>query len=72
LATEKTFTDKETNPRCKTTGQVAMNRIVCAHDCGLMVNPDGVMNQVKGNIVQGVSRAMYEKLPSTSPAPSPV
>ena len=24
----------------------------CAHDCGLIVNPDGLRNQVEGNIVQ--------------------
>jgi CO/xanthine dehydrogenase Mo-binding subunit len=46
----------------KTTGQVAVKRIACAHDCGLMVNPDGVMNQVEGNVIQGVSRAMYEEV----------
>jgi CO/xanthine dehydrogenase Mo-binding subunit len=27
-----------------------------------MVNPDGVMNQVEGNVIQGVSRAMYEEV----------
>ena len=46
----------------KTTGQAAVKRIVCAHDCGLMVNPDGVKNQVEGNVIQGVSRAMYEEV----------
>lgn len=46
----------------RTTGQVAVNRLVCAHDCGLMVNPDGVQNQVEGNVLQGVSRAMYEEV----------
>ena len=46
----------------KTTGQVAVKRIVCSHDCGLMVNPDGVKNQVEGNVIQGVSRAMYEEV----------
>ena len=46
----------------KTTGQVAVKKLVCAHDCGLMVNPDGVMNQVEGNIIQGVSRAMLEEV----------
>jgi nicotinate dehydrogenase subunit B len=46
----------------KTTGQVAVKKLVCAHDCGLMVNPDGVMNQVEGNIIQGASRAMYEEV----------
>ena len=46
----------------KTTGQVAVKKLFCAHDCGLMVNPDGVMNQVEGNVIQGVSRAMYEEV----------
>jgi len=46
----------------KSTGQVAVKKLVCAHDCGLMVNPDGVMNQVEGNIIQGVSRALYEEV----------
>jgi nicotinate dehydrogenase subunit B len=46
----------------KTTGQVSVKRIVCSHDCGLMINPDGVKNQVEGNIIQGVSRAMYEEV----------
>jgi CO/xanthine dehydrogenase Mo-binding subunit len=43
-------------------GQVAVKRLVCAHDCGLMINPDGVLNQVEGNVLQGMSRAMYEEV----------
>jgi len=46
----------------RTSGQVAVKRIVCAHDCGLMVNPDGVRNQVEGNVIQGVSRALLEEV----------
>ncbi|HEX6439333.1 MAG TPA: molybdopterin cofactor-binding domain-containing protein [Candidatus Binatia bacterium] len=46
----------------KTTGEVAVKRVVCSHDCGLMINPDGVKNQVEGNIIQGVSRALYEEV----------
>ena len=46
----------------KTTGQVAVKRIVCSHDCGLMINPDGVKNQVEGNVIQGVSRALLEEV----------
>ena len=41
---------------------IAVKRIVCSHDCGLMINPDGVTNQVEGNVIQGVSRAMYEEV----------
>ena len=46
----------------KSTGSVLVKRITLAHDCGLMVNPDGVKNQVEGNIVQGVSRALLEEV----------
>ncbi|HET8562400.1 MAG TPA: molybdopterin cofactor-binding domain-containing protein [Candidatus Binatia bacterium] len=46
----------------KSTGKVTVKRITCAHDCGLIVNPDGVKNQVEGNIVQGVSRALLEEV----------
>jgi nicotinate dehydrogenase subunit B len=46
----------------KTTGQVAVTRIICSHDCGLMINPDGVKNQVEGNVIQGVSRALFEEV----------
>ena len=46
----------------KSNGKVMVKRITLAHDCGLMVNPDGVKNQVEGNIVQGVSRALLEEV----------
>jgi len=46
----------------RATGKVAVRRITLTHDCGLIVNPDGVKNQVEGNIVQGVSRALYEEV----------
>ena len=54
-----TVADVEVN---KATGQVSVKRIVCAHDCGLIVNPDGVKNQAEGNIIQGVSRALFEEV----------
>jgi CO/xanthine dehydrogenase Mo-binding subunit len=46
----------------KPTGKVIVRRVTLAHDCGLIVNPDGVKNQVEGNIVQGVSRALFEEV----------
>jgi CO/xanthine dehydrogenase Mo-binding subunit len=52
-----TVVDIELN---KANGQIAVKRVVCAHDCGLIVNPDGLRNQIEGNIVQGVSRALFE------------
>ena len=46
----------------KSTGQVAVKRIVCSHDCGLIVNPDGLKNQIEGNVIQGISRALLEEV----------
>jgi CO/xanthine dehydrogenase Mo-binding subunit len=46
----------------RATGKIAVKRVTLSHDCGLIVNPDGVKNQVEGNIVQGVSRALYEEV----------
>jgi CO/xanthine dehydrogenase Mo-binding subunit len=44
------------------TGQVRVKRIVAAHDCGLIINPDGVKNQIEGNILQATSRALFEQV----------
>jgi CO/xanthine dehydrogenase Mo-binding subunit len=41
-------------------GRIGVRRITCAHDCGLIVNPDALRNQVEGCIVQTLSRALYE------------
>ena len=46
----------------KTTGEIAVKQLVCSHDCGLIVNPDGVKNQIEGNVNQGVSRALFEEV----------
>jgi nicotinate dehydrogenase subunit B len=45
----------------RSTGEVRVKRIACAHDCGLMINPDAVRNQVEGNILQTLSRTLYEE-----------
>ncbi len=44
------------------TGVVRVTRVVAAHDCGLIVNPDGVRNQVEGSVIQGLSRALKEEV----------
>src|SRR5690348_11621017 len=46
----------------KATGKIAVRRVVCAHDCGLVVNPDGLRNQVEGNILQTLSRTLHEEV----------
>jgi len=37
-------------------------RVACAHDCGLVINPDGVRSQIEGNILQTLSRTLYEEV----------
>ena len=46
----------------KTTGKVLVKRVSFAHDCGLIVNPDGLKNQIEGNIIQGISRTLMEQV----------
>lgn len=43
------------------TGTIAVKRIVCAHDCGLIINPDATRQQVEGNILQTLSRTLFEE-----------
>jgi CO/xanthine dehydrogenase Mo-binding subunit len=42
------------------TGTVRVRRVCIAHDCGLIVNPDGLRNQIEGNVIQAISRTLKE------------
>jgi len=44
------------------TGAIRAARVACAHDCGLMINPDAVHAQVEGCILQTLSRTLYEEV----------
>lgn len=44
------------------TGQVTVTHVYVAHDCGLVINPDGLRNQIQGNVVQGTSRTLFEEV----------
>ena len=44
------------------TGRVRVTRVTMAFDCGLIINPDGVKNQIEGNVMQGVSRTLLEEV----------
>jgi CO/xanthine dehydrogenase Mo-binding subunit len=46
----------------KKTGAVQVTRVVVAHDCGLIINPDGLRNQIEGNVIQGISRTLKEEV----------
>jgi len=43
------------------TGQVAVNRIVAAHDVGKAIYPDGVIGQICGGVAMGVGFAVMEE-----------
>lgn len=44
------------------TGAVKVKKIACAHDCGQVINPDAVRQQVEGNILQTLSRTLFEEV----------
>jgi CO/xanthine dehydrogenase Mo-binding subunit len=46
----------------RSTGVVRVQKITVAHDCGLVINPDGLMNQVEGNVIQSLSRTLKEEV----------
>jgi nicotinate dehydrogenase subunit B len=46
----------------RATGRIRVTRVVCAHDCGLVVNPDCVKGQIEGNILQTLSRTLFEEV----------
>ncbi len=43
-------------------GRIKVGRVVVAHDCGLVVNPDGLRNQIEGNVIQSLSRTLHEEV----------
>lgn len=43
-------------------GAVKVNRIVCAVDCGMVVNPNTVEAQVQGGIIFGITAALYSEI----------
>jgi nicotinate dehydrogenase subunit B len=43
-------------------GEVKVARVVSAFECGAIVNPDGLRNQVEGSNVQGLGGALFEAI----------
>ncbi len=46
----------------RSTGQVQPTRYVVAHECGLIVNPDGLARTIEGNILHATSRSLHEEV----------
>jgi CO/xanthine dehydrogenase Mo-binding subunit len=46
----------------RSTGEIRCTHFYLAHDCGQIINPDGLRNQIEGNVIQTVSRTLKEEL----------
>jgi isoquinoline 1-oxidoreductase beta subunit len=42
--------------------KIVVKRVVCVIDCGLAVNPDGVVAQMEGSIIFGLTAALYGEI----------
>jgi nicotinate dehydrogenase subunit B len=46
----------------RATGHVWAKRLVCAHDCGFVVNPESLRHTVECGTLHGLSRALHEEV----------
>jgi nicotinate dehydrogenase subunit B len=44
------------------TGKIWARKFTVAHDCGQIINPDGLVHTIEGNIIQGTSRTLWEEV----------
>ena len=44
------------------TGHVRVKRLVCAHDCGLVVNPEALRRTIECGMLHSLSRALHEEV----------
>ena len=52
----------------RTSGRIWARKITVAHDCGLVINPLQLRQTIEGNVVHGLSRALYEEVRFTRDA----
>jgi isoquinoline 1-oxidoreductase beta subunit len=43
-------------------GQIRVHRVVCAIDCGTVVNPDTVAQQMESSVIYGLSAALFGRI----------
>jgi CO/xanthine dehydrogenase Mo-binding subunit len=46
----------------KASGSIRVRRVACAHDCGLIINPATLKAQIEGNVLQTLSRTLFEEV----------
>jgi nicotinate dehydrogenase subunit B len=44
------------------TGHVWVKRLVCAHDCGLVINPEALRHTIECGMLHSLSRALHEEV----------
>ena len=44
------------------TGVIKVAKFTVVHDCGQIINPDGLKNQIEGSVIQTVSRTLVEEV----------
>ena len=49
--------------------EFVIQKVWCAIDCGIVVNPEGALNQVEGGIIDGIGHAMYSAMTFTNGVP---
>ncbi len=43
-------------------GRIWARKFTVAHDCGQIINPDGLKHTIEGNLIQGISRTLWEEV----------
>jgi len=51
-------------------GQIRVNKMFCAIDCGIAVNPDAITAQMQGGVVHGLSAALWGQVTFANGVPS--
>ncbi|HTQ75143.1 MAG TPA: molybdopterin cofactor-binding domain-containing protein [Burkholderiales bacterium] len=46
----------------RASGRIRAKKFTVAHDCGLIVNPEGLRYTIEGNVVHGLSRTLFEEV----------
>ena len=46
----------------RSSGKIWARKFTVAHDCGQIINPDGLQHAIEGNVVHGISRTLYEEV----------
>ncbi len=46
----------------RSSGKIWARKVTVAHDCGQIINPDGLVHTIEGNIIQALSRTLWEEV----------